>query len=268
MHPIFITIGNFTIRSYGVIVAIAVIVAIFVSLHYSNKFKMFVEDTFLNITIWAIVGGILGARILWILTSPYVSFYFDNPQHILAVWEGGLSFEGSVLGGILTVVLLAKRYKVSFWKFLDVGAPGLAIGYAIGKFACFFNGCCYGLAVPDWWPHVFPLVNIFTDPRSECDVLNAALFPAQLLDSLAGWIAFFVIIFYVMKHRKYHGQVFILFCYVFSPLLFAIEFVRYIPTRFLSLTPNQWSAIIMVVSAFIAERFLSKLLPISDKETL
>ena len=266
MHPIFITIGHFTIRTYGVIVAIAVITGIFVSMHYSNKFKLMDEDTFLDIVIWTIVGGILGARIFWILVSPGTSYYFIHPEHLFAIWEGGGSFEGAVLGGLITIFLLVKKYHISFWKFLDITAPGLAIGYGVGKFACFFNGCCYGLPVPKWWPHFFPLINVFTDPRSECDLLNTALFPAQLLDSLAGWITFFIIIFYVVKHRRYFGQMFIDFFYIFSPLLFAVEFVRYIPTHFLYLTPNQWVAIGAVIFALIAEHFLKKNLPIVDSE--
>jgi len=237
-------------------------------MHYANKFKVVDEDTFLSIVIWTIVGGILGSRISWILVSPDVSFYFAHPQHILAIWEGGLSFEGAVLGGLITIFFVIKKYHISFWKFLDVATPGLAIGYGVGKFACFFNGCCYGLPVPTWWPHFFPLINIFTDPRSECDLLNTALFPAQLLDSLAGWITFFFIIFYFARRRKYYGNMFVGFAYVFSPLLFLVEFVRYIPTHFLTLTPNQWSAIGFLLFAFIAEYFLRKKLPIRDSEAL
>ncbi len=258
MYPIFIKIGSFTIRTYGVIVAVATITGIFIAMHYSDKFKITDEDTFFTVAIWAIVGGILGARIFWILVSPGLSFYLANPQHILAVWEGGLSFEGTVFGGLIAIFIVLKHYKINFWDFLDVTAPGAAIGYGIGKFACFFNGCCYGLAVPKWWPHFFPFANVFTNTHSECYMLNTPLFPAQLMDSAAGWIAFLYVVLYTAKHRKYKGEMFVKFVYVFSPLLFLVEFVRYIPTRFLYLTPNQWSSVVLFVFAFIAERFLKK----------
>ena len=264
MYPVLIKIGSFTIRTYGVIVAIATIAGIFIAMHYTEKFKITDEDTFLTIAIWTIIGGILGARIFWILVSPNVSYYLANPQHILAIWEGGLSFEGTAFGGLITIFIVLKHYQINFWDFLDVVAPGAGIGYGIGKFACFFNGCCYGLPVPKWWPHFFPLANVFTNPNSECYTLNVPLFPAQLMDSAAGWVAFFYVVFHVAKHRTYKGEMFVKFVYVFTPLLFLVEFFRYIPTRFLYLTPNQWSAILLFLFAFISEKFLKKKFPILE----
>jgi phosphatidylglycerol:prolipoprotein diacylglycerol transferase len=263
MYPVLITLGRFSIRTYGVIVAIATITGIFVALHYAKTYQGIDEDSFLNFTIWTIIGGILGARIFWILVSPGADFYFKNPQHILAVWEGGLSFEGMLLGGIVTAFFAARHYKLSFFKLLDSAAPALAIGYGIGKFACFFNGCCHGIVVPQWWPHFFPFVNVFTDPRSECEILNKPLYPTQLLNSLGGWITFFVLIYFVRKGRPtYHGNVFVIFSFVFSAFLFLVDFIRYIPTRFLSLTPNQWSALGFVIFAIVLDRILRKSLPI------
>ncbi len=266
MYPIFIHIGKFTIRTYGVIVATALIVGLLIAMHYAEKFKVTDEDTFLSISIWTIIGGILGARIFWILVSPDLSFYLHNPQHILAIWEGGMSFEGTVFGGLLTLAIVLKIYKVRFWDFLDIVAPGVAIGYGVGKFACFFNGCCYGLPAPKWWPHVFPFVNVFTNPQSECGMLNTPLLPAQLMDSLAGWISFAFIILYFNKHkRRYSGEMFVKFIYVFTPLLFIVEYARYIPTRFLHLTPNQWSAIGLFVFAFVSEQVLKKKFPLTTR---
>ena len=88
MYPVLITIGTFTIRTYGVIVAIATITGIFVALHYAKTYEGIDEDSFLNFAIWTIIGGILGSRIFWILVSPGADYYFKNPQHILAIWEG------------------------------------------------------------------------------------------------------------------------------------------------------------------------------------
>ena len=266
MYPIFLHIGHFTIRTYGVIVAVAIISGILIALHYSNKFHITDEDTFLSASIWAIIGGVLGARIFWILVSPDLSFYLKNPYHFIAVWEGGMSFEGAVFGGIIATYIAIKIYKINFWDFMDIATPGIAIGYGVGKFACFFNGCCYGLPAPKWWPHVFPLVNVFTNPQSECYNLNVPLMPAQLMDSLAGWIAFFAVVFYFAKRRKYKGELFIKFIYVFAPLLFLVEFVRYIPVHFLRLTPNQWTAIGLLVFAVIAEQILKKMFPIGNGE--
>lgn len=255
MYPVLIRIGNFELRTYGVIVAIAAIVGILTALRYV-KDRGIDEDTFLNVVIWALIGGILGARVFWVFVSPYLSTYLRHPLTIFAFWEGGLSFEGMILGGLLAIVISAKSYKLSLKKILDGGALGVSIGYGIGKFACFFNGCCYGLEVPSWWPKFFPFSLVFTNPKSQCDLLNTPLYPAQLLNALSGWITFFVLIYIVRKNKYlYDGKLFTYFGYIFSPMLFLIEFIRYIPSKFLGLTPNQWFAIGFVIFAFLFDLY-------------
>jgi phosphatidylglycerol:prolipoprotein diacylglycerol transferase len=266
MYPILFHIGNFTLRTYGVIVALAMIAGIFLAMHFAKTRLKISEDDFLSVAIWAIVGGIVGARIFWILVSPGLSFYLVNPLKIFAIWEGGLSFEGMFFGGLIAVIFAVKHYKISLWGFLDILSPGVAIGYGIGKLACFFNGCCHGTVVPLWWPKFFPLVNIFTNPNSECELLNQPLFPTQLLNSLGGWVSLFVVLWVLTKKRAYYyGQVFVVFSYVFALMLFLVDFIRYIPTRFLGLTPNQWSAIAMVVLATILHFILRKKVPMPQE---
>lgn len=266
MFPILIRIGEFTIRTYGAIVAIAVITGIFISMHYATKYKGIDEDTFINMAIWLIVGGILGARIFWIFTSPWVDYYLQNPWHIVAIWEGGLSFEGMLAGGIIASAIVTRRYKTSFFKLLDSAAPGVAAGYGIGKWACFFNGCCHGIeATASWWPKFFPFVTVFKNPLSECEILNTPLYSAQILNSLGGWITFIVLVSFIRKRKlRYHGQIFVLFSFVFSTFLFFIEYIRYIPTRFLSLTPNQWGAIAFIVSGIVLDRILRIRAPVTE----
>ncbi len=265
MYPILFHIGSFTVRTFGVIIATATIAGIFLAMHFAKTRMKISEDDFLNIAIWAIIGGIIGARIFWILTSPWLSFYISHPLKIVAVWEGGLSFQGMFFGGLIAVLFAIKRYKISLWGLLDVASPGLAIGYGIGKFACFFNGCCHGVVVPSWWPKVFPLVNVFTNTNSECELLNKPLFPAQLLNSLGGWITLFVVLWVLMKKKtSYYGQVFVIFLYVFSVTQFFVEFIRYIPTRFFGLTPNQLGALFMVILATVLHFILRKNVPISQ----
>ncbi len=255
MYPILFTIGNYELRTYGVIVAIAVIAGIFVALRYITE-RGVDEDTFLSVVIWAIIGGILGARVFWVFVSPYLSTYLKNPLSIFAFWEGGLSFEGMILGGMLAIFISARAYKISFRKILDASVLGVSIGYGIGKLACFFNGCCYGLQVPSWWPKIFPFSLVFTNPQSQCDLLNTSLYPAQLLNSLSGWITFFVLLYILRRNKNLiEGKLFVIFAYVLSPMLFLIEFLRYIPNKFLFLTPNQWFSIGFVIFAFVFDSF-------------
>lgn len=255
MFPILFRIGNFELRTYGVIVAIAAITGIFVALKYVKE-KGIDEDTFLNVVIIALIFGILGARVFWVFVSPYLSTYLKHPLTIFAFWEGGLSFEGMVLGGLIALYISSKFYKIPFKVVLDSGALGVSIGYGIGKFACFFNGCCYGLQVPSWWPKFFPFSLVFTNPKSQCDLLNTPLYPAQLLNALSGLITFFILLYILKKNPKLKdGKLFFYFALIFSPLLFAVEFIRYIPSKFLGLTPNQLFSIGFVVFALLFDYF-------------
>lgn len=252
MFPILFKIGNFTLRTYGVMVALAVVVALIISMKYAEKYKKIDEDTFLNIAIWTIIGGIIGARIFWVLSSPWLSDYLKHPLSILAVWQGGLSFLGMVFGGMIFLLITVKHYKISFLKFLDIGSLGVSIGYGIGKLGCFFNGCCHGVEVVSWWPKAFPFTLVFNNPQSECELLMKPLYPAQLMNSLSGWLTFIVLLWLVKKNKvRYDGHLFFYFAMIFSPMEFFIDYIRYIPTSLAGLTPNQWGAIIMVIIGFI-----------------
>ncbi len=252
MFPVLLKVGNLVIRTYGVIVAIAVITGILVSDKYIVEKHIVDEDTFLNIAIWAIVGGAIGARILWVLTSPYLSEFLRHPLEILEIWRGGLSFLGMALGGFVAVLLSLRHYKVDIYRFVDVGVLGLSIGYGVGKFACFFNGCCHGVKVASWWPKVFPLSLYFTNPQSECEILNAYLYPTQLLNALSGWITFFALLYILKKGKaKYPGQLVLYFGLIFAPMEFLVDLIRYIPTRFHGLTPNQWGSIGILLIAIL-----------------
>lgn len=250
MFPIIFRIGNFTLRSYGLFVAIAVIFGVLFAMDYAIKKKQIDEDTFLNIAIWTIIGGIIGARIFWVLTSPWLSEYLRNPLSIIAIWQGGLSFLGMVFGGMIALLISVKHYKISFVKFLDIGSLGVSIGYAIGKIGCFLNGCCHGIQVPSWWPQKFPFSLIFNNPQSECDLLLKPLYPTQLLNSLSGFITFGLLLWLIKRDKvNYDGKLFLYFALIFSPMEFLIDYIRYIPTSFLGITPNQWGSIILLIVA-------------------
>ncbi len=252
MYPVLIKSGNFVLRTYGLFVAIAAVTGILTSWHFARRRNLLDEDTFYNIAIWAIIGGVVGARVFWILTSPYLKEYLARPFEIIAVWRGGLSFGGMFFGGFIAVLLALRKYKVDLFNFLDIGSIGVAIGYGIGKFACFFNGCCHGVKVADFWPKVFPLSLYFTNPLSECELLNTYLYPAQLLNALSGWITFLVLLYLERKSKsKYPGQLFTIFGLMLGVMMFLVEFVRYIPVRILSLTPNQWGSIILIIIVLV-----------------
>lgn len=255
MHPIALVIGSLTIRWYGVMIALSIAISITV-VYIESRHQGINTDDVLDIAIVAVIGGILGARIGWIITSPDVLWYLAHPLRILAIWEGGLSYFGGILGGVVAANCLIRRRRMGFWRMADIVAPLLALSFGIGKIGCWLNGCCNGTVTTSW------LGVIFTNPLSECDLLNQRIWPAQLFNSASGFLAFAVLFWVVRKHKHYDGQVFIWYLYLYGATSFIVEFFRYIPIHVLRLTPNQWTDIAIIVLGVIASPILRRRLPV------
>lgn len=111
-----------------------------------------------DLALWLVVGGLVGARLTFFLQYPQ---YFTSPWQLFAVWDGGMVSFGAFLGGTAAFLLaydrLLRRRGVRFWQMADLLAPGLALGFCIGRFGCLLNGCCYGaVACPDCPAISFP----------------------------------------------------------------------------------------------------------------
>ncbi|MCX6085554.1 MAG: prolipoprotein diacylglyceryl transferase [Caldiserica bacterium] len=251
MHPIALVIGSLTIRWYGVMIAVAIAISITVVYIDSRRLGINTDDV-LDLAIVAVIGGILGARIGWILTSPDVLWYLSHPLRILAIWEGGLSYFGGILGGVLAAYFMVRRRRMGFWRMADIVAPLLALSFGIGKIGCWLNGCCGGTATTSW------LGVIFTNPLSECDLLNQRIWPAQLFNSASGFLAFAVLFWVVRKRKRFDGQVFIWYLYLYGATSFIVEFFRYIPVHVAGLTPNQWTDVTIIAAGIVASLILRR----------
>jgi phosphatidylglycerol---prolipoprotein diacylglyceryl transferase len=249
MHPIAFVIGSLTIRWYGAMIAVSIAISITVVYIESRRQGINTDDV-LDMAIAAVIGGILGARIGWIMTSPNVLWYLAHPLRILAIWEGGLSYFGGILGGVVAANCLIRRRRMAFWRMVDIVAPLLALSFGIGKIGCWLNGCCNGTATTSW------LGVIFTNPLSECDLLNQRIWPAQLFNSASGFLAFAVLFWVVRKRKHYDGQVLIWYLYLYGATSFVVEFFRHIPVHVLRLTPNQWTDITIILVGIIASLIL------------
>lgn len=251
MHPIAFTLGSLTIRWYGI--AIAAAIAISISAAYVESRRQGINtDNVLDMAIAAILGGIAGARIGWVLTSPDVAWYLAHPLQIIAIWNGGLSYFGAIIGGVIAAHWVVRRRHMDFWQMADIAAPLLALSFGIGKIGCWLNGCCNGTVTTS------SLGVTFTDPLSECDLLGQKVWPAQVFNSASGFLVFVILAFVVRRHKRYNGQVFIWYLYLYGATSFIVEFFRSVPVHVLGLTPNQWTDVIIIVAGAIAAPLLRR----------
>lgn len=108
-----------------------------------------------SLALYAVVGGLLGAR-LWEVLFFQWDDYSRHPGEVLAIWEGGVSIQGALVGGWAAALWYARRHKLDFWELSDVVAPALVFGQGIGRIACLLNGDAYGSPTGSGFGLVYP----------------------------------------------------------------------------------------------------------------
>ena len=139
--PIAFELFGMQIRWYGICVASGFLLG-YLYLQKRSKKVEIPTDAVADLAFWAMIGGIAGARFLFVLLN--WQYYSANPARILAVHEGGLVFFGGFIGATGAVIWCLKRHRLPLWRVADLFAVAVPLGQMIGRFGCFFNGCCYG----------------------------------------------------------------------------------------------------------------------------
>ncbi len=157
MHPVLIDIGPFTLHSYGLMIALAFITALLLCQRDAPRFGVPVE--FISgVAFGGLLAGILGSRILHIVMFPQ-QYGWDDPIGWIAIWQGGLVFQGAMPAAALFCYLYGRAKGVAFTAFFDVLGPYMPLGHAMGRLGCFLNGCCYGKIAPELpWAVSFPRI--------------------------------------------------------------------------------------------------------------
>jgi len=134
-------IGPFTLRWYGILMASAMALGLWLA-HRDAVRRQIDPEPLLKASELALLGGLVGARLYYVLFN--LDYYTRAPAKIFAVWEGGLAIHGGVIGGILLGGGYAWWRRLPFARYLDIAAPSLAIGQAIGRWGNFFNEEAFG----------------------------------------------------------------------------------------------------------------------------
>jgi len=221
-HPVLFSMGPFTVYGWGLLNALAILIAGF--LVFKKAKRHFDEKTILGIIISGVISGLIFARIFYILI--YMN-EFSTFWSLFEVWNGGLEGFGTFIGGILGVFFYAKIKKIDACKFLDIAAPYIALGYAIGRIGCFLRGCCFGIPTNLPWGIIYSEGSL-----AAAQYLNQAVHPTQLYHSIADFIIFAVLIFISRKKerqfiKKKSGGIFLLFLALYSIERFFIDLFRW-----------------------------------------
>jgi len=224
MYPELFHIGPIPIRSYGLMLAISFFVGVYYISRMAKKYNKPFDD-FLTLAYIMIIGGVLGARLF------YVLFHLDefsgrwlnsfNPFAGDQFGIAGLNLYGGVIVAIVGSVIYCRLKKLSILEVFDFFAPTLGLGLGITRIGCFLNGCCFGTPTDLPWGIQFPKGSI---PYYIYG--NTHIHPSQLYSSLYG-ILLFLVLHLIMKRKQFHGQLVAILFMVEAVFRYAIEYVRY-----------------------------------------
>jgi len=212
-------IGPVVIRWYGVLMAAAIIAGLWLG-HRQARRAGLPADDIISCGQWAILAGLLGARLYEVVFN--WDYYGRFPSKILAVWEGGLAIHGGLIAGPLVGAWLAHRWRLPVLKGLDVAAPSIALGQAIGRWGNFFNEEAFGR------PTDLPWKLYISPPHRPLGFGQFEYFhPTFLYESLWNLVVFGLLIG-VFRRRLGGRPGALFFCYVglYSIGRFAIEAIR------------------------------------------
>ena len=227
----FIQIGNVQIRYYGIIIVLAMLVAAWVASRLARQEKRDPDHVWGALT-WAIIPGIIFARLWFVLFPPisavaegrdtgwYLSHFFDVNNGAIAIWSGGLSIFGAVLGGMLGAYIYMRRNDLQMSAWLDIAGVALPLAQAIGRWANYVNQELYGLPTNLPWGIQIDAAHRVGDYQSLIDYpVNETFFhPLFLYESLWSLRRY--------RYRLFSGDVFLLYVIQYAFIRFLLEFLR------------------------------------------
>ena len=231
MNPILLNIGNLSIRWYGVCTAAGLLLGYFLQLK-RRKLYSFSQEMVADLTFFCMLAGIIGARIAYIMRFWNDEFAGRGFLALIAIWEGGLVFQGGFVAACLTGVALAKFRGWSLGVTSDLIAPALPAAHALGRIGCLINGCCFGFMYEGPLAVYYPaegnavlytqkFLGLIPVEAKQC----AGTFPVAGLEAL-GNILLCLLLLFLEKKGKLKNRLFLLYIMIYTSMRFILEFFR------------------------------------------
>lgn len=216
MFPILLKIGPLELRAYGVMIALAFVAATWLGVREARR-KGFDPELIYDLLFVVMLSSVAGARLYFVLVSE-PAWYFSHPFELVALWKGGMSLHGGLLGGLLAGWWFTRRHRLPFWRFADALAPSIMLGQAVGRLSCVLNGCSYGK------PAGIPWAITFTNPAAQAP-LNIPLHPTQFYE-LGADLALFGLLWMMRTKTRFDGQLFLLYWISYGLVRLGLENFR------------------------------------------
>jgi phosphatidylglycerol---prolipoprotein diacylglyceryl transferase len=220
VHPILFELGPITIYSYGVLLAAAYLLGLWMAARRARQAGLD-GNKVLDLGIWVIIAALVGAKALLFVVE--FDQFTSSWQEFMTLLRSGGVFYGGLIAAVLVCIYQLRKHRLPLWISGDLFAPGIALGYMVGRLGCLMAGCCYGK------PTDVPWAITFTDPAANFNVgtpLNQPLHPTQIYESGAGFLILLLLLFIERRGRAFPGRTFWSFVLLYSVSRFVIEFFR------------------------------------------
>jgi len=238
IDPVAISIGPIKIYWYGIIIALAMLIGISLATKEAQKLGL-EEDTMVDMALWAIPIGFIGARLYYVLFK--WDYYIQNPSEIIAIWNGGIAIYGGLIAGGLAVYWFARRKKMTLTLLLDILAPSVLLAQSIGRWGNFINQEAHGGAVSRQFLETLYLPEFIIE---QMNINGTYYHPTFLYESLWSLLGFILLI--ILRNQKgllRRGEVALSYVIWYSFGRFFIEGMR---------TDSLWIGDIMRVSQMLS----------------
>ncbi len=219
LNPVLLELGPLQVRYYGLFFALGFVIAYFLIVYLAKRRHLDIttDDTGEFLT-YVIIGVVAGARIIYIIFyNP--AFYLQNPLDLFAVWKGGLSFHGGLLGAVAAAYLFCKKKKIEFYDLADIAVVPVAMALALGRLGNLMNAELYGRITDVSWCIDYSKNKFISNLPDGCR------HPSQIYESIKNLIIFCFL--FSIKNKKYpKGFMFWTFVTMYGLLRTIVEFFR------------------------------------------
>ena len=235
LNPTLLKIGFLELRYYGLVYLFGFIATFFYFKYLiKNKKIKLSQDQLSDLFFYLILGVIFGGRLFYIIFYN-LKYYLSNPFEIFAIWHGGMSFHGALIGLIVVLYYFSKKEKIKFYTLADIMVLPAALFLFFGRIANFINGELYGHITNIPWAVKFQNIPGYRHP-------------SQVYEALKNLTIFFILSLQLKIPRK-PGFLFWQFIFFYGLFRFFIEFFRFSPNYYIGLSTGQYLCIFMFVPA-------------------
>ncbi|RHW50131.1 prolipoprotein diacylglyceryl transferase [Bombilactobacillus bombi] len=246
LNPIFLQLGPFAIRWYGVLIATGAIIGVWLALREAQK-RQIMADDIIDLVLWGVPFALIGARLYYVIFQ--WSFYAQYPSEIIKIWHGGIAIYGGLIAALLVTIVFTQKRQLPIWLVLDIAAPSLLVGQIVGRWGNFMNQEAYGAITSASFLQGLHLPNFVIQQM----LINGHYRqPTFLYESV--WNLIGLIILLTLRHRPKlfkQGEVFLSYVLWYSLGRFFVEGMRTDSLYWGALRVSQVLSVVLFIGALV-----------------